>query len=98
MDADKPRHGHAQRTGFAQQQNMMTRIQSDYALQSCKRLSDKKYRKVCKKMACWREAKERKRLLNPVERKPVMERYFPLEWAVRDKRNGDIVWMDLRSV
>ena len=45
-----------------------------------------------------RAAKERKRLANPVEREPVMQRYHPLEWAVRDKRNGDVVWMPLRSV
>ena len=44
-----------------------------------------------------RAAKERKRLANPPEREPVMVRHYPLEWAVRDTRTGEVVWMPLKS-
>ncbi len=50
------------------------------------------------KMARMRAAKERKRLANPIEREPKMVRYFPLEFGVRDKRDGSFVWTDFRSV
>jgi len=50
--------------------------------------------------ARWRicGAKERKRLANPIEREPKMERWFPLELGVRDKRSSEVAWVDLRSV
>lgn len=49
------------------------------------------------KLANMRAAKERKRLENPMEREPKLVRWFPLEFGVRDKRNEDTVWMDLKS-
>lgn len=49
-------------------------------------------------MANMRAAKERKRLENPPEREPKLVRWFPLELGVRDKRNGETAWIDLRSV
>jgi hypothetical protein len=43
-------------------------------------------------------AREVKRLANPVEREPRYERFYPLQFAVRDKRNGDVSqWIELKS-
>ena len=42
-------------------------------------------------------ARERKRMENPPEREPKFERWYPLELGVRDKRSGDVAWVDLRS-
>lgn len=51
-----------------------------------------------RKMAAMREAKERKRLeRGPRDEDLKMVRWFPLEFGVRDKRNEDTVWMDLKS-
>ena len=43
-------------------------------------------------------ARERKRLANPIEREPKPVRYYPLQFGVRDKRNGDTAWIDFKSV
>ena len=48
-------------------------------------------------LARMREAKARKRLACAIEREPRMVRWFPLEFAVRDKLTGEIAWNDLRS-
>lgn len=54
---------------------------------------------VLRKMAAMRAAKERKRLLlGPPEPKPMLERWYPLELGVRDKRCGVEVWTDFVSV
>lgn len=45
-----------------------------------------------------RAAKERKRLANPAEREPKLVRWFPLELGLRDKRSGEVAWVDFRSV
>lgn len=50
------------------------------------------------KMAAMRAAKERRRLENPVESEPRMERWFPLQLGLRDKVTGDVAWVDLRSL
>lgn len=60
------------------------------------RWQDKRKRQLLK-LANMRAAKERKRLENPMEREPKLVRWFPLEFGVRDKRNEDTVWMDLKS-
>jgi hypothetical protein len=44
-----------------------------------------------------RDAKERKRLANPVEREPKLERWFPLQFGLRDKSTGEIAFVDLKS-
>jgi len=49
-------------------------------------------------MCLMRAAKERKRLANPIEREPQMEKWFRFEFAVRDKLNGETAWHDLVSV
>jgi hypothetical protein len=49
-------------------------------------------------MANMRAAKARKRLANPIERAPIMRRYYPLELGVRDRRTGDTAWVKLKSV
>ena len=54
--------------------------------------------KVLRKMSAMRAAKERKRLANPPEHEPKMERWFPIELGVRDKLTGETAWVDLRSV
>lgn len=59
---------------------------------------DKQKQRVCERMARWRQAKERKRLENRVEREPELVRYYPLEIGVRDKRTGETAWIDFRSV
>ncbi len=33
-----------------------------------------------------------------LEQEPKMQRWFPLEFGVRNKRTGEIAWTDLRSV
>ena len=53
---------------------------------------------MLRKMANMRAAKARKRRANPPEHEHKMERYFPLELGVRDKRTGEVAWTDLRSV
>jgi hypothetical protein len=53
--------------------------------------------RMLRKMSNMRAAKERKRLANPIEREPKLVRWYPLEFGMRDKRNGETVWMDLRS-
>lgn len=54
---------------------------------------------MLRKMAAMRAAKDRKRLANPVERPPILKRFIPLQFAIRDKRNGDVSdWIDLRSM
>ena len=51
-----------------------------------------------RKMANMRAAKERKRLANPVEREPKMERFHRFEFAVRDRMTNEVGWHDLVSV
>lgn len=53
--------------------------------------------RMLRKMENMRAAKERKRLEYPVELEPKLVRWYPLEFGVRDKRNGETVWMDLKS-
>ena len=53
---------------------------------------------MLRKMTNMRAAKERKRLENSPEREPKMERFFPLEFGVRDTRNGDTAWVPFKSV
>ena len=53
---------------------------------------------MLRRMAAMRAAKARKRAENPVEREPVMERWFPLELGLRDKRTGEFAWTDFRSI
>ena len=62
-----------------------------------KRRQDK-YQRRSQRLAQMRAAKERKRLANPVDREPKWERWFPLELGVRDKRSGEVAWVELRSV
>ena len=58
----------------------------------------RKREKVLRKMAAMRAAKERKRMANPVEREPKLVRWFPLEIGVRDKRTGEVAFVDFKSV
>ena len=44
------------------------------------------------------EARERKRLANPVQREPRLIRYHPLQIGVRDKVTGDTAWIDFKSL
>jgi len=58
---------------------------------------------MLRKMSNWREAKKRKRLLNPPpEREPKLVRWHRFEFGVRDKIQGRMsygeAWVDLRSV
>ena len=58
--------------------------------------------RMLRKMANMRAAKERRRLergaAGLLEREPKFERYVPLELGIRDKRTGEVAWIDLRSV
>ena len=54
--------------------------------------------RMLRKLAAARAAKARKRATNPPEHEPKMERWFPLEIGVRDKRTGETAWTDLRSI
>ena len=58
----------------------------------------RKRERVLRKMAAMRAAKERKRMANPVEREPKLVRWFPLEIGVRDKRTGEVAFVDFKSV
>lgn len=53
---------------------------------------------VLRKMAAMRAAKERKRLENPPEHEPKMERYYRFEFGVRNKITGETEWHDLVSI
>lgn len=54
--------------------------------------------RMLRKMAAMRAAKERKRRENPVDQEPRMQRYYPLELGLRDRRTGDVAWVEFRSV
>jgi len=56
---------------------------------------------MLQRLAVMRSAKARKRAERVAagwEPEPKMERYYPLEIGVRDKRNGEVAWIDFRSV
>ena len=57
-----------------------------------------KRERMLQKLANMRAVKARKRLANPVEREPKMVRYYPLSLGVKDKRTGDVAWVDFRSI
>ena len=54
--------------------------------------------RILRKMSAMRAAKARKRLSNPIDREPRMERWFPLQLGIRDKVSGETAWTDLRSI
>jgi hypothetical protein len=54
--------------------------------------------KLLRKIRQMNTGKERKRLSSPIEREPIMQRYYPLELGVRDRRTGECAWVDFRSV
>jgi len=63
------------------------------------RNSKSRREKQLRRLAQMRAAKERKRMeRGPVERAPKMVRWHPFEFAVRDKRTGEVAWHDLVSV
>lgn len=49
-----------------------------------------------------RAAKERLRLERGadglLEREPKLERYYPLELGVRDKRTGEVAWVEFKGI
>jgi len=52
-----------------------------------------------RRLAQMRAAKERKRMeRGPVEPEPKLVRWYPFEFAVRDKRTKEVAWHDLVSV
>jgi cobalamin biosynthesis Mg chelatase CobN len=73
---------------------MTTRAQSPFLLRNRNARRDRTLRK----MAAMRAAKARKRLANPIEREPRMQRWFPLQLGIRDKVSGETAWTDLRSI
>lgn len=55
--------------------------------------------RMFRKMAAMRAAKARKRLARGArQEEPKMERWYPLEFGVRDTRTGEVAWHPLRSV
>jgi hypothetical protein len=78
----------------AEHQNMTHRMHPTASFTYRKNRREKMLRKMCN----MRAAKEIKRMENPVEREPVMQRYYPLEIGVRDKRTGECAWTEFRSV
>lgn len=78
----------------AEPQNMIGRTQS------LRFLSNRKARRerLLRRMAAMRAAKERKRLANPIEPEPRMERWFPLQLGLRDKRTCETAWVDFVSI
>lgn len=73
---------------------MTTRAQSQFLLRNrnARRL------RMLRKMAAMRAAKARKRSANQVEREPRMERWYPLELGLRDRRTGETAWVPFRSI
>ena len=57
---------------------------------------------MLRKMQNMRNAKERIRMergaAGLLEPDPKWERYYPLELGLRDKRTGDVAWVEFRSV
>ena len=53
---------------------------------------------VLRKMAAMRAAKARKRLEQPAQREPLLQRYYRFEYGVRDKTTGQTERRDLVSV
>ena len=78
----------------AEPKNMIRRTQSGLFLRNRKA----RRARLLRKMALMRAAKARKRMENPVQREPRMERWYPLEIGVRDKTSGAVGWVDFRSV
>jgi hypothetical protein len=68
--------------------------------------SDRLYRnrklrreRMLQKMARLRAAKERKRLAAPPpDYPPKFKRWYPLELGVRDKKTGEVAWVEFRSL
>lgn len=54
--------------------------------------------RMLRKMSAMRAAKARNRLANPVEHEPRMQRYYPLELGLRDRRSGEVAWVPFRSI
>lgn len=66
---------------------------------SFSRNSKSRREKQLRRLAQMRAAKERKRLeRGPEEPEPKLVRWYPFEFAVRDKRTGEVAWHDLVSV
>lgn len=65
------------------------------------RWQDKRERQL-RKLANMRAAKARLRQergeAGLLEREPKLERWFPLELGLRDKRTGEVAWTDFRSI
>lgn len=57
-----------------------------------------RWEKRLRQLAQMRAAKERKRLANPVESEPRMEKFWPLEIGLRDKLTGEVAWVEFRSM
>ena len=54
--------------------------------------------RILRKMASMRAAKARRRLEKRAGREPELIPFYPLQFAVRDRRNGDTSqWIDIRS-
>lgn len=65
---------------------------------SVSRNRNARWQKRLRQLAKMRAAKERKRLANPVEREPKMERWYPLEIGFRDKQTGETAWTDFKGI
>lgn len=67
---------------------MINRTRSSFLLRNRKVRRERMLRKV----SAMRAAKARKRLENPPENEPKMQRLFPMELGLRDKRSGETRW------
>lgn len=66
---------------------------------SFSRNSKSRREKQLRRLSQMRAAKEHKRLeRGPAEPEPKLVRWCPFEFAVRDKRTGEVAWHDLVSV
>ena len=54
--------------------------------------------RVLRKMSAMREAKERKRLANPPDEPPRLDRAYLLELGLRNVLTGETAWVPFKSV
>jgi hypothetical protein len=73
---------------------MIRRSQSRFLLRNRKA----RHERMLRKMSAMRSAKARKRLENPPEHEPKMQRWFPLELGLRDRQSGEIAWVPFVSI
>ena len=73
---------------------MTNRAQSQFVSRNRNKLREE----MLRRLANMRAAKARKRSAKPIEREPRLERWYPIELGLRDRRTGETAWVPFRSI